>query len=100
MCWYLRQTKLNFDDGIDFNYSMIEQFSPGDQRQKQTAQKDVTHIWRHVVEIVHCNDLEKSRRDKVFLSPTEKTDFPLFNEAFEEVAAFWGQNGITHEINS
>ena len=24
----------------------------------------------------------------------------MFFEAFEEVAAFWGQNGTTHEINS
>ena len=47
-------------------------------------------IWKKV---------EETKSLRSFWVLQRKTDFPLFYEAFEKVAAFLGQNGTTHEID-
>ena len=61
--------------------------------------KDTT-LYHILHKYLICKKVKETKSLWSFRVLQSKTDFPLFYEVFEEVAAFWGQNRTTAEIHS
>ena len=81
------------DNGSYVTLSLLKNMPNGELVQVYWVKTDI-------MELIIWKKVEETKSLQSFRVLQRKTDFLLFYGAFEDVAAFWGQNGTTHEINS